>query len=74
MFELFVVIIFLFLLLKTIGLVFRLTWGVAKIVASILIGLALPVLVLCVLFAGGIVLLVPVAMIALAAGIVKACL
>lgn len=71
MFELLIIAIFLWLLVKAIGLVFKLTWGVAKITASILIGLALPVLIVCFLFVGGIALLVPVAMIAIAAGIVK---
>lgn len=74
MFELLTIAIFLWLLVKTIGFAFRLTWGVAKIVASILIGLALPVLILCLIFAGGIMLLVPLVMIAIAAGILKACL
>ena len=71
MFELLIIAIFLWLLVKAIGLAFKLTWGVAKITASILIGLALPVLIVCFLFVGGIALLVPVAMIAIAAGIVK---
>ena len=74
MFELLTTAIFLWLLVKTIGFAFRLTWGVAKIAASILIGLALPVLILGLIFAGGIVLLVPLVMIAIAAGILKACL
>ena len=73
MFELLIIAIFLWLLMKAIGLAFKLTWGVAKITASILIGLALPVLIVCFVFVGGIALLVPVAMIAIAAGIVKAC-
>ena len=73
MFELLIIAIFLWLLVKAIGLTFKLTWGVAKITASILIGLALPVLIVCFVFVGGIALLVPVAMIAIAAGIVKAC-
>ena len=74
MFELLTTAIFLWLLVKTIGFAFRLTWGVAKIAASILIGLALPVLILCLIFAGGVLLLVPLVMIAIAAGILKACL
>ena len=72
MFELLTIAIFLWLLVKTIGFAFRLTWGVAKIAASILIGLALPVLILCLIFDVGIVLLVPLVMIAIAAGILKA--
>ena len=74
MFELLIVIVFMYLMFKAIGLAIRLTWGAAKIAASILMGLALPVLILCVIFAGGILLLIPVVMIAIAAGILKACL
>ena len=74
MFELLTVVFFIWLLVKAIGLAFKLTWGVAKIAASILIGLAFPVLIVCFVFVGGIALLVPVIMIAIAAGILKACL
>ena len=74
MFELLIVIVFMYLMFKAIGLAIRLTWGAAKIAASILMALALPVLIFCVIFAGGILLLIPVVMIAIAAGILKACL
>lgn len=74
MFELLTIAIFIWLLVKAIGLAFKLTWGVAKIAASILIGLAFPVLIVCLIFVGGIALLVPIVMIAIAAGILKACL
>jgi len=73
MFELLTVVIFIWLLVKAIGLAFKLTWGVAKIAASILIGLAFPLLIVCFVFVGGIALLVPIIMIAIAAGILKAC-
>ena len=46
----------------------------AGLKAAILITLAFPVLIVCFLFAGGIALLAPVVMIAIAAGILKACL
>lgn len=71
MFELFILIAFIWLMGKTIGLAFRLTWGVAKVAAGILMAIALPVLFVCFVFAGGIVLLLPVALIAAALGIVK---
>lgn len=74
MFELLTIAIFIWLLVKAIGLAFKLTWGVAKIAASILIGLAFPVLIICLIFVGGIALLLPIVMIAIAAGILKACL
>ena len=73
MFELLTIAIFIWLLVKSIGLAFKLTWSAAKIAASILIGLAFPVLIACFVFIGGIALLVPVVMIAIAAGILKAC-
>lgn len=73
MFELLTIVIFIWLLVKAIGLTFRLTWSAAKVVASILIGLALPALIVCLLFVGGIALLIPIAMIGIAAGILKAC-
>ena len=74
MLELLTVVVFMYLMFKAIGLALKLTWGVAKICASILIGLAVPALIVCVIFAGGIALLLPLAMIAMAAGILKACL
>ena len=74
MFELLTVVIFIWLLVKAAGFAFKLTWGVAKIVAAILIGVALPVLIVCLVFVGGIALLVPLGMIAIAVGILKACL
>ena len=74
MFELLTISIFIWLLVKAIGFAFKLTWGIAKIAASILIGLAFPVLIFCLLFAGGALLLIPVVMLAVAAGILKACL
>ena len=74
MFELLTIVIFTWLLVKAIGLAFKLTWGAAKIIAAILIGLAFPVLIVCFIFVGGIALLVPVIMIAIAAGMLEACL
>ena len=74
MFELLTIVVFVWLLIKTIGLAFKLTRGMAKIVASILLVLALPLLIVCLLFVGGAILIVPVAMIGIAAGIMKSCI
>ena len=74
MFELLTIIVFAWLLIRAIGLAFKLTWGMAKIVASILLVLALPLLIVCLLFVGGAILIVPVAMIGIAAGIMKSCI
>ncbi len=73
MFELLTIALFVWLMVKVIGLTFKLTWGAAKIFASILMVLAVPVLFVCLLFVGGIALLVPLVLIAVAFGIVKAC-
>ena len=73
MFELLILALFVWLFIKVIGVTLRMTWGIAKITVSLLIGLALPVLFVSLIFIGGIALLVPIAMVAIAAGIVKAC-
>lgn len=72
MFELLVVVLFAWLFFKSIGLAFRLTWSVAKVIATVLFALAVPVLIGCVALAGGLVLLLPLAMVAAAFGILKA--
>lgn len=74
MLEILIVAAFVWLFFKTVGLGFRIAWGVAKIAASLLLILALPVLVICLIFAGGLVLLVPLAMIGAALGLLKTCI
>ncbi|MBQ7801522.1 MAG: hypothetical protein IJ375_04285 [Oscillospiraceae bacterium] len=74
MLELIVFVLFCWLFFKAIGLAFKVAWGAAKIAASVLLALACPLLILCLLFAGGIVLLVPIALIAAAFGLLKACI
>ena len=59
MFELLVIVIFCWLIVKVLKLAFSVTWGLAKVAATVLCVLACPLLVLCLLFAGGFVLLVP---------------
>ncbi len=73
MFELLVVILFCWLSFKVLGLALTLTWGAAKILASLLFLIAVPVLFVCLLFAGGIVLLLPLALIGGAVGVLKTC-
>lgn len=73
MLELLITVFTVWLGIKAIGLMLKLTWGITKLVAGILIVLAFPALLGCLLFTGGILLLIPLAMIAIAAGIVKAC-
>ena len=74
MLKLLTVIVFIWLLFKTIGLTFKLTWGAAKIISSILMALALPLLIVGLLFVGGIVLIIPIIMVCIAAGITKLCI
>lgn len=71
MFELLVLILFVWLSVKALGLTFRLTWGAAKIAASLLCVIALPLMLVCLLFAGGVILLLPLLLLAGVCGIVK---
>ena len=66
-------IAFLWLFVKVFGLAFRLTWSLAKIVAVILFTLAIPVMILCLLFASGVVMLIPIVLVVIALAILKAC-
>ena len=73
MMELLAVIVFCWLFFKAMGLMFRMAWGTAKILASLLFAVAVPMLVLCLIFAGGIVLLLPLALVGAAFGLLRAC-
>ena len=74
MFEILVTIAFIWLFVKVIGLTFKVTWGLAKIVAVILFVVALPTLIGCLLLAGGVALLIPIALVGAAFAILKACI
>jgi hypothetical protein len=74
MMELLTVILFCWLFFKAMGLAFRMAWGTAKILASVLFAVAVPLLVLCLIFAGGVFLLLPLALIGIAFGVLKACI
>ena len=73
MLEILVTILFCWLFFKAAGLAFRVAWGVAKIIASLLLVLAVPFLILGLVFAGGLVLFVPVVMIAIALAVLADC-
>ena len=73
MFELFTILVFVWLMIQAIQLALKLTWGMAKIAAVILMVLAMPFLIICLLFVGGMILLVPIGMIGIAVGIMKSC-
>ena len=74
MLDVLLVIMFCWLFFKAVGLAFRMAWGTAKILASLLFAVAVPLLVLCLIFAGGIVLLLPLALVGAAFGLLRACL
>ena len=73
MLDILITVLFCWLFFKAIGLAFKVAWGLTKVVASLLFAIALPMLVFCLIFAGGLLLLVPLALIGIAFGLLKAC-
>ena len=73
MLEFLMVAVFCWLFFKALGLAFRMAWGVTKFVASALFTIAVPLLIACLVFAGGLLLLVPLALVGIAFGLLKAC-
>ena len=71
MLEVLLTVLFCWLLFKAVGLAFKVAWGTTKIIASILFAAAVPLLMVCLV--GGIVLIVPVALIGAAFGLLKKC-
>lgn len=72
MLEILIIVLFCWLFFKAVGLAFRVAWGATKIIASLLFVLAVPMLIGCLLFAGGILLLLPLALVGIAFGLLKA--
>ena len=72
MFELLVIVIFGWLFVKVLKLAFNVTWGLAKVAATVLCVLACPLLILCLLFASGFVLIIPVLIVVGAYSMLKA--
>lgn len=73
MLEILTIVVFVWLMVKAVGLCLKLTWGLAKMIAGILMVIALPVLVICIAFVGGIALLLPIVLIGTAVAVLKAC-
>lgn len=73
MLDILLVILFCWLFFKAIGLAFRVAWGTARIIASLLFAVAVPLLGVCLVFTGGLMLLVPIVLIGIAFGLLKAC-
>ena len=72
MLEILSVLLFCWLFFKALGLAFRVAWGTTKIIASVLFALAVPMLFVCLLFVGGVALLLPLVLVGLAFGLLKA--
>lgn len=73
MIEILVIVLFCWIFFGSIRLMFKIAWGLAKILAVILLVLALPSLIGCLLFASGAILLVPIALVFIAWGLLKTC-
>ena len=73
MIEVLTVVLFCWLFFHAVRLTFKITRGVAKVLAVILFVISLPTLIGCLLFASGVILLIPLAIIALAWGMLKIC-
>ncbi len=71
MFEFLILVLFIWLTTKVIALGLKVAWGFTKVIASLLLVIALPTLFGCLLFASGVVLLLPIALISAALGILK---
>lgn len=74
MIEIPVVVLCCWLGFKVLKLAFRMAWSLTKIAATVLLALAFPALIGCLLFAGGVLLAIPLLMIAIAFGLLKACI
>ena len=72
MLEILTVVLFCWLFFKALGLAFRVAWGTTKIIASLLFTVAVPLLVVCLLFVVGIAVLLPLALVGIAFGLLKA--
>lgn len=71
MLEILITILFCWLFFKALALCFRVAWGTAKILAFVLFAVALPMLVLGVLFVGGLALILPLILVGIAFALLK---
>ena len=74
MLELIITVLFFWLFFKALKLTVKLTWGITELIASLLFTIALPLLGFCLFFAGGLIILVPLGLVAVAFGLLKSAL
>ena len=72
--ELLGLVLCVWLLWKIFGVLFKMTWGVTKGLFSLAIGIASVLIIACLLFAGGILILLPIAILGAVFGLMKRCL
>lgn len=72
LFDILCTALFAWLFIKGIGLVFKVAWSLTTVLAVILFVLALPALIVCFIFAGGIILLIPVGILGVALALLNA--
>ena len=73
MLEILVTIAFLWVGFHALKLMFKVAWCLAKAIAVILLILAFPGLLVCLFVIGGAIILVPLALVAIAFGLLKSC-
>ena len=73
MLEILFTVLFICLFIWVLKLLFKIAWGTAKVIGLILAVLALPALIVGLVAAGGFILLIPVALVAGAVALLKAC-
>ena len=71
MFVLFILLLFGWLFFVSLRLIFRVTWGLTKLIAVVLFILSLPLLIIALLLSGGFLLLLPVLLVLAAFGLLK---
>lgn len=73
MFEILILLLFGWIFFGSIRLMFKITWGLTKVLAVILLIVALPLLIGFLLYASGIILLLPIGLAGIAWSILRAC-
>ena len=71
MFNFLVTILSIWLFIGSIKLALKIAWGTTKIIASILLTLGAPILLICIIFSGGPSVVLPALLIAGAFGLLK---
>lgn len=64
MFSILATFLIIWLAYKTFGILLSLTWGLVKIICAVLLILAAPALAICLLIAGGMLILLPLGLVA----------